>query len=264
MFLGVFKLVAAAATAVATVTLAAAFAQDRPAEQPPLQPSAPAEPIQRSQADPKRVWPAGMEVLAGRYVYAQVASPGGFWDTVRGADGRERMRQVAITHVPRDLREKLEAAEIVISDLTLPSRIEATEQESPARRGMLRFYDEIVRGKLALRNLPGISGGEREGDYSGPVVFHLAHRSHSNPTVSGVFQTLQRQEPTWGAAYIDYGDLGATTIPAKEGEDGDILIANARVLRSGQEIFAFIEWRYKDDEGDHHLVGSVRLRRVVQ
>lgn len=257
------------------------------------------KPPEGMKADPKVIWPAGLEKLAGRYVFLQVASPGGLWEN--SLTSRD-IRQVSINEVPEAFRQKLTHAEIVISDLQLPTEVEGEERDSPSGRGKLRFYTESVIGKLTLRNLPGIGGEDQDkGEYSGPVVFQLDHQLHSNPSVFGVLQQRLQQEPTWGAATLDYADLSATSIPpeapkgekgdkekpapqsgkgAKESkpgkakkpaagdngakpepheDEGDLVIANARVLRSGIEIFAFVEWT----EGrKKRYVGSVRLMRA--
>lgn len=244
--------------------------------------------------DPRSIWPAGLEKLAGRYVFLQVASPGGLWESSPGAGGRPAQRQVSINEVPAALRDRLTKAEIVISALKLPTLVEASQRLSPSRRGMLRFYSETAEGRLSMKNLPGIGGTETdEGAFSGPVEFHLEHQAHSNPSVAGVLQQRLQQEMTWGAATLDYADLEAVSLapetreaerraregqtergrqPAESGrteaapngahaEEGAGVISNARVLRSGQEIFAFVSWRQKLKRGERSYFGSVRLVR---
>jgi hypothetical protein len=228
-------------------------------------------------ADPKAIWPAGLDKLAGRYVFVQVASPGGLWErsfTVK--KGEPATRQVSMNEIPRALRDRLTRAEIIISDLTLPTMVEASERLSPSGRGMLRYYSETTTGKLVMRNVPGIGGVDGEtGDYTGTVVFKLDHQGHSNPSVSGVLVHRMRQEPTWGAATLDYADLQATALPkveAKDGkpaepdEEGQTVIANARILRSGVEIFAFVDWTDKDRKGKPRAAytGSIRLLRQME
>lgn len=219
-------------------------------------------------ADPKAIWPAGLEKLAGRYVFVQVASPGGLWDDYQ-EEGKmmSLRRQVSINELPASLKDRLTRAEIVISDLTLPSDVEAMERESPSKRGKLRFYEETTKGRLVLKNLPGIgSEGMDRGEYTGPALFTLEHQGHSNPSVVGVLNQRQQQESTWGAATLDFATLEATPLNAngEPGEETPSVIGNARILRSGIEIFAFVEWREKDKRGEHHYTGSVRLLKKTE
>lgn len=255
------------------------------------EPKAPAE----DKPDAKSIWPAGLEKLAGRYVFLQVGSPGGLWESPVNVRGEPR--QVSINEVPEALRQKLLHAELTISDLQLPTEVEAEERPSPSGRGKLRFYTESAMGKLVLRNLPGVGGMDVDkGEYTGPVLFQLDHQLHSNPSVYGVLQQRMQQEPTWGAATLDFADLTATAIPPEKpapkgneapkngqgakaskpdkekkpaaGEDADtpeeadLVIANARVLRGGIEIFAFVEWI--DARKARKYFGSVRLMRAEQ
>jgi hypothetical protein len=242
---------------------------------------------------PKDIWPAGLERLQGTYVFVQVASPGGLWESYSPTDGASTRKQVSINELPAAFREKLLDAELTISDVKLPTEIDASQKESPSKRGMLRYYDENATGKLRLRNLPGIGGdGEDKGAYNGPVEFHLNHQSHSNPSAVGIFQQRMNQEPTWGAAAIDYADLEAVAIPldkpdgltpkspngekgkpaapkpgaqGKEGEQPDhevpAVIGNARVLRYGMEIIVFVEWLEENEKGRRQINGAVRLFR---
>jgi hypothetical protein len=239
------------------------------------------------QVEPKTIWPASLERYVGRYAFAQVASPGGLWEK----GGGQPPRQVSINEVPATLREKLTHAEIVISDLKLPATIQASQRTSPSGRGKLRYYSETVAGKLVLRNLPGISGQDVDtGTFSGPVVFHLDHQSHSNPSVTGVFKQRMDQEPTWGAATLDSADLSAVSLAtpaakpgsppspgtkppvkapamakpnaADEDDEGEAVIQNARVLRSGMEIFAYVEWSGTGPRGPRRYQGAVRLVKI--
>lgn len=211
--------------------------------------------------DAKRIWPASLEQIAGRYTFVQVASPGGFWERATSATGEETHRQVSINEVPAAFREKLLNAEIIISDLKSPRRIEAVERLSPTKRGMLRFYDEEGQGSLVVRNLPGVSGEEEAQDYSGPVILHIQHQSHSNPSVHGILSQRAHEEATWGAATLDSATLSATSIPANENDEGLAVLTNARILRSGIEIFAFVEWLEKEGTANRLITGSVRLVR---
>lgn len=212
-----------------------------------------------AKVDPAAIWPASLEKLAGRYTYIQVASPGGLWEAFPG-----HRKQVSVDDLPSESQERLRSAEIVISGLRGPSRVEASERVSPSKRGKLRYYEETVDGRLVVRHLPGIAGGDtNDGEYSGPVTFTLLHNSHSNPSVLGVFQSRLQQESTWGAATLDYADLGAVPLVADVKPDQEIpaVIANARVLRSGLEIFAFVNWTEKRADGEHVFTGAVRLTK---
>ena len=260
MTLTLLKMAGCTSVALASVSLATAAAQDqKPAPRPRTAPkqSSPQE-IARARA----IWPAGLERLAGRYTFAQVASPGGLYDRFTPKDGKEAVRQVALPHLPAALREKLASAEIVISDLTLPSQLDAEERESPSKRGKLRFYTESAGGKLVMRNLPGVGGVSGcAGEHSGPVIFRLEHNSHSNPSVNGVLLQRKNEEPTWGAATLDHANLAAFVPGEKPEDEGNPVLTNARVLRSGVEIFAFVEWTGEDAEGSHSIHGTVRLVR---
>ncbi|MFN3650653.1 MAG: hypothetical protein ACK47B_13845 [Armatimonadota bacterium] len=276
---------------------------DQAQEQPPVPEEG--QPGDKRPMDPSTVWPVSLKRLAGTYRFDQVASPGGFWETREDREGRSVRSQIAITNLPPQLRRKLEQAEIVIKDLE-PSRIEAFERESPSKRGLLRYYTETARGTLQLKNLPGI--GAQWGDdgvYSGPAQFVLDHQSHSNPSPSGVFQTRQYQERTWGAATLDYADLVAYPITPEKPEAGqpgagkpgkqpgqkpapkpspkpapnakpqpdreedpedehpeeNAVIGNARVMRSGLEIYAFVELEHQDNMGKRQFVGAIRMLR---
>jgi hypothetical protein len=284
---------AAAAALLGGVGVLSASAQNEPS--PPGGTPAPTPPVK-----PEQVWPAGLKSLAGgRYVYAQVGSPGGLWERTIPAKGPLSHRQVSISEVPEPLRQKLTRAELTIS-LDGETRIEAEERMSPAKRGMLRFYTESGMGKLTLRNLPGIGGisGDTR-DFSGPVLLELNHQLHSNPSVFGIFQQRQQQEMTWGAATIDFADLQAVSLPKEDpakapgaagagkapgagkpaapkagapgvepkenhdehAEAETLIIANARVMRNGQEIFAFVEWTKKDKLAEKTYFGTIRLLR---
>lgn len=224
---------------------------------------------------PADIWPAGLEKLAGRYLFLQVASPGGLWERFTPANPRLKPtdRQVSINEVPAALRDRLTRAEIIISGVQAPTLVEASEKTSPSGRGKLRFYNESAIGHLEMRNLPGIGDREEQtGDFKGKVRFELLHGAHSNPTISGV-QTLRlQQEMIWGAATLDFADLAAfvgTEATAEkhqheEDEEDEGVIANARVLRSGVEIFAYVAWTEKADDGERSYTGSIRLIRDDQ
>jgi hypothetical protein len=231
-------LTAAAVVLTAATPLRGAKAQDAPVR-----------------VDPKVIWQADLAKLAGRYGFAQVASPGGLWLKEEGKD-----RQVSIGELPPALRERFENAEIVISDLQLPGTVEAADRESPSKRGRLRFYNESAIGRLSMRGLPGIGGAQQdEGNFAGPVLFQIDHAGHSNPSVSGVLTLRQQQERTWGVATVDYADLSAAALlpNGKPGEDDSPVMMNARILRSGVEIFAYVEWT----EAGRRYQGSLRLAR---
>lgn len=212
-------------------------------------------------ADPKAVWPAGLETLAGRYAFIQVASPGGLWER----DGKGSARQIALPDCPKELQETLAKAEIVISDITKPTEIMAEERVSPSGRGKLRFYHETGTGRLSMKNLPGIGGKDMDkGQYSGVATFTIDHQSHSNPTVFGILESRKNQEPTWGAAALDYADfqVSAPEVAGKEDDDLPPVIGNARILRSGVEIFAFMEWHGVGARGQRIYQGCVRLAKA--
>jgi hypothetical protein len=247
--------VAALAVTAAALLLPSAGAQEEKQPGGESPPSAP---------DPKAIWPAGLEQLAGRYAFVQVASPGGLWERAPNAEGGLDTRQVSINEVPPALREKLTHAEIVISDLKLPTTVEASERVSPSKRGKLRFYSEAAEGRLALRNVPGIGGdGDDRGDFTGPVLFALEHQGHTNPSVSGILLQRLQQEVTWGAATLDFADLSATPLTPEDKPDAEAqgVIANARALRSGTEIFAYVHWSQKLRKGERVYSGSIRLMR---
>lgn len=244
-----------ATAAVLALSLTALAAPENSPQEKPAAP--PAEPG----VDARQIWPAGLDRLAGRYVFVQVASPGGLWETAVAADGTTRKRQVSINEISADWREKLENATITISLEEGPRRVSATQRESPSKRGNLRFYEEEALGKVAVRNLPGVHGGEGVQNFSGPALLRLNHQSHSNPSVSGVLRARQQQEQTWGAATLDYADLAASTIPSKPDDEGTPVLANVRVLRSGTEMFAYVEWSDKAGGVMRTVQGAVRLLR---
>ena len=256
------KLVAAAAVCVAGITVAGTGAR------PPESAGNKLTQAEAGKPRPEEIWPAGLQGLAGDYFYAGVASPGGLWKATTAAGSGARMRrQVSVDDLSAAAREKLTHAQITISDIQLPTQIEASQRVSPSKRGMLRFYDESAVGSLVMRNLPGIGAEDEDrGDFSGRVLFSLTHNSHSNPSASGSFKIRQREEPTWGVAALDSADLSATPHSGEGKQDEDAheaapIIGNARILRSGWEIFAFVEWTDKDATGEHSYSGSVRLLR---
>jgi hypothetical protein len=211
--------------------------------------------------DPKSIWQAGLEKLVGRYTFVQVASPGGLWER----DGQGGARQIAFPDSPKELQDILGKGEIVISDLAKPTEVSAEERLSPSGRGKLRFYHEEGKGKLTLKNLPGIGGAEGDkGQFTGAVNLAIDHQSHSNPSIAGVLEQRKRQEPTWGAAALDYADFHVY-LPSADGKENDEappVIGNARILRSGVEIFAFIEWQGKGPRGLRIYQGCVRLAKA--
>ena len=256
--IGALALATATACSVTAWGAPAKPATKKPAVVKPAAGPAKAEP----QVDPTRIWQASLEKITGRYTFAQVASPGGFWQTFEPAGGgKPDVQQISIGQVPAAFREKLLDAEIVISDLKTPHKVEAAERLSPSKRGMLRFYEEEGAGTLVIRNLPGVSGDDATTDFSGPVVLHLNHQSHSNPSVTGVLTARRQEEATWGVAMMDFASLEAWTAPKDEKDEGTSVITNARILRSGVEIFAYVEWLEKDDTGSRKISGSVRLQR---
>lgn len=257
------KLVVAAAVCMAGMAVAGAGTGARSSERA----GGTATQAEAGKPRPEQIWPAGLQGLAGHYAYARVASPGGLWKATTVGSGERMRRQISVDDLPAAAREKLTQAQITISDIQLPTEIEASERVSPSKRGMLRFYEESAVGSLSIRNLPGIGGEDEDrGDFSGRALFSLTHNSHSNPSASGLFKIRQREEPTWGAAALDSADLSATvhSRDAKQNEhahEGPPIIGNARILRSGWEIFAFVEWTDKDAAGEHSYFGAVRLLR---
>lgn len=217
--------------------------------------------------EPASVWQAGLSKLAGRYTFAQVASPGGLWETFTPAKGGNITRkQVSLNELPPAFGDGLRTAHLTISDLKLPGELHAEERESPSKRGKMRFYEETALGKISLKNLPGIAGLQGDnGSYSGPVEFTLEHSSHSNPSVSGVFFARLMGESTWGAATLDFATLQAHRPSTDPKDDPEptlrAVLTNARVLRSGYEVFAFVEWEQKEKAGARDYNGSVRLIR---
>lgn len=211
-----------------------------------------------AKVQPSEIWPASLERIAGRYSYAGVASPGGLW--LSDSAGR---RQVSVNELSAEARNRLTQAEIIISDLKLPAAVEASQRRSPSGRGLLRHYEEQAPGRLVLRNLRGIGGLSQDpGAYEGPVMFGISHSSHSNPSVSGILTLRRQQEATWGAATLDYADLSAVPATGQEDPETQPVIGNARILRSGVEIFAFVGWQEKSADGaERDYTGSVRLVR---
>lgn len=253
--------VAATALALATFSLSAWAAPAKKATGAKKPEAAPMPVTAAEKVDAKRIWPADLERISGRYTFIQVASPGGFWERTTGPNGEETRRQVSLNEVPAAFREKLQNAEIIISDLKSPRRIDASERLSPSKRGMLRFYVEEGLGNVSVRNLPGVNGADEAHDYSGPVLFRIEHQSHSNPSVSGILTQRGSEESTWGAATLDSANLTASTLPKDEKDEGESIITNARILRSGVEIFAFVEWNEREGNTSRFITGSVRLVR---
>lgn len=219
----------------------------------------------------RRIWPVSLEALAGTYVFAQVASPGGLWRRQAGG-ATPGVRQMSIHEAPESFRKQLLSGRLTLSEVTTAGKPEASEERSPSGRGLIRRYTEEGSGRLVLKGVPGIGAREDdEGAHEGMVGLRLLHQSHSNPSPSGVFKTRLAQEPTWGAATLDYADLEAFLLP-KKGPDGEprpeaeddeagLIIANARVMRSGYEIYAFVQW-IESKQGVHQEVtGAVRLLR---
>lgn len=254
-----YQTTAFAACAVLACSLAATAAPEKAPAKPPAKAEA-AEPL----VDPKTIWPASLRSLAGRYVFAQVASPGGLWETRKDAGGQAQLRQVSLNEISAGAREKLLKAEIAITVKEGPRRLEATQRTSPSKRGLLRFYEEEALGTVTVRNLPGMQGRDDEVDYSGPALLILGHQSHSNPSVAGILHLRKQQEQTWGAATLDYADLLASTIPKDPDGEGETILNNVRVLRSGTEIFCYVEWKEKEGDVSRTILGAVRLQRVPE
>lgn len=253
--------------------------QEGRAQQEPAAPTPEAAP---SPEEIRAIWPANLQKITGRYVFAQVASPGGLWETFTPKNGRETHKQVSVNELPAAFRSRLLKAEILISDLRLPTVIQASQRLSPSKRGMLRFYSEAGMARVQVKNLPGVAGRDGDtGNFNGPVALRIEHQSHSNPSVNGVLYQRMQAEPTWGVAALDFADLLAHSLPpaprpesgkkaapkgapdAKDGHEdeheGETVLTNARILRSGVEIFAFVEWAEKTGKGDRRIMGSVRL-----
>ncbi|MBM3458927.1 MAG: hypothetical protein FJX77_10405 [Armatimonadetes bacterium] len=214
-----------------------------------------------ARVDPRTLWEGSLERLAGRYVFFQIASPGGLWEYYNPKVGEATERQVSLNELPAAFRDQLKAAEIVISDLKLPTRVEGNTRESPSGRGRLRFYTETTTGRISVKNLPGVGLDPKAAGFQGMAAFRLDHQSHSNPSVPGVLFQRQNQERTWGAATLDFADLNAETLVPADKPDAEpqVLLANARTLRSALEIFAFVEWVVTEAEGERKFVGSARL-----
>ncbi len=259
------------------------------------QPEAPTPEAMPSPEEIRAIWPANLQKIAGRYVFAQVASPGGLWETFTPKKGDPTHRQVSLNELPAAFRNRLLKAEITISQLQAPTVVQANQRLSPSKRGMLRFYSEAGMGRVEVKNLPGVAGRDGDtGNFKGPVALRLEHQSHSNPSVNGVLYQRLQAEKTWGAATLDYADLLAHSLPpapkpesgkaapegagaakeekeAKEAKEdkeehedehaGETVLTNARILRSGVEIFAFVEWTEKTNKGDRRIMGSVRLMK---
>jgi hypothetical protein len=252
-------------------------------------------------ADPRTVWEGGLDRLVGKYVFAQVASPGGFWLRTPDGKGNYKYRQVSFTELPRELQTQLTRSEITISDLKEPIERHAKVRESPSKRGTLRYYTESASGRLVLKGLPGVGNlPAGKSEFAGEVTFLLEHSSHSNPSITGVLFQRNNQERTWGTATLDFADFQAF-IPEKMGTSGgkdatdkkgpapkpsapapqrgrgeaqdgngkpasgeqeDVpIVTNARTLRSALEIFVFIEFTEKVKGEERYYTGSVRLAK---
>src|SRR5947207_15775709 len=108
-----FLMASLATGAIAAAALGGAGAQER---------AAPKKPV-----DPASIWPASLTQFEGRFVYAQVASPGGLWESIPSGDEKVALRQIAIDDLPAALRDRLRKAEIVVSDIHRPTEVEAEE-----------------------------------------------------------------------------------------------------------------------------------------
>jgi hypothetical protein len=231
------------------------------AAEPAPTPDAPPPPA------PEQIWQAGLARIAGKYRFIQIASPGGLWQKTV-ANGKEDLQQLSLSQLPKALREQLQKAEIQLLDLQTPTTVKASSEKSPGVGGMLRHYSEETAGRLVMRGLPGIgSTGGDSGNFGGEVIFAIDHTSLSNPSVPGVLFTRAQTEATWGVATLDYAELIAQKPLPKGQEDGDpeYPIFNARILRSGVEIFAFFQWTDPEakKKGTHREIwGTVRLLRA--
>lgn len=227
---------------------------------------------------PTLVWQADLDDIAGTYRFAQVSSPGGLWNV---RNNSAESRQVSINEVPQALRDKLLNAEIKISELGDRTIYEANEGPSPAGN-VLRDFMEARKARVTVKNLPGIDGGRTNDgpDFEGEVELEIFHSSvvRNVPARNSIIRG--REEPTWGAAAVDYADLravahahseepaeaapveGESAAEAPHAEDLPI-IDNARVLRSGNEIIVSIYWIYMEGTESEALYrGSVRLVKV--
>jgi hypothetical protein len=249
------------ATALLSLSLALPLAAAAEPVPPPDAPPMPAPPA------PEQIWQAGLARIAGNYRFVQIASPGGLWQKTVTA-GKEDVQQLSLSQLPKALREQLQKAEIEILDLQTPTTVKASSEKSPGVGGMLRHYSEDTPGRLVMRGLPGIGSVDGDsGNFSGGVIFGLDHTSLSTPSVPGVLFTRAKTEATWGAATLDYAELIAQKPLPKGQEDGDpqYPIFNARILRSGVEIFAFFQWtdpEAKKKGTQREIWGTVRLLRV--
>lgn len=222
----------------------------------------------------RRVWPVALADLQGEFRFVQVASPGGLWLRLRKAQGGT-VRQISLHEAPAEFRKKLEGAVLELRNVQRVGPIEVSDERSPSGRGTIRRYTENGSGSLVLKGIPGIGGESGDsGEHTGPVELELSHTSHSNPSPSGIFRLRLSQEPTWGAATIDYADLVAVAPPSarrqpaslqQPGQEEDaeplIVVGNARVMRSGYEIFAFVQWLKEERDQLVDIVGAVRLLR---
>lgn len=217
---------------------------------------------------PEQIWPAGLTRIAGTYRFIQIASPGGLWQKT-STGGKVDTQQISLSQLPKPLREQLQKAEIQILNLETPTTIKASSEKSPGMGGMLRQYAEETPGRLVMRGLPGIGSTEGDtGNFSGMVIFGMDHSSLTNPSVPGVLFTRAQTEATWGVATLDYGELVAQKPLVKgqpEDAEPDYPIFNARILRSGKEIFAFFQWtdpEMKKKGNFRQIWGTVRLLRA--
>lgn len=238
----------------------------------------------------RKLWPKGLRELSGRWVFSKIASPGGLqlrtYPRQAGAVGSSR--KVDLEGLPAEMRRHLKGAELVIGPLEGGLDSRASSRESPSKRGHIRHVEEASVGRIRLSYIPGVGEVEKPGKpFSGKVLFVLEHTSHSNPSPSGVRDARETQEATWGPAFIDYADLTAIVLPPEpaqpaakpgagtrpaapprpvpEGQAEDepevIVLNNCRVMRSGTEIIAYVEWETEQPGGTVRYFGSILLTR---
>lgn len=223
---------------------------------------------------PQAIWHDGLSVIQGKFQFVQVSSPGGLWikDSIQGA--REPLyTQVSMNELPGELQAKLKNAEIKLqivgsTDSQAEQSVAPGQRGQPPYHGHLRRYEETGRGVLTIQGLPGIGLAENDrGEFSGEVDFSLESQNHSDPSDIGIFEERFKQEMTWGPAaqLRNYADLRAHRHGATEDDSLAMPMANARLLRGGREIIAYIEWTSPNPPaGISRRVyqGSVRLYRI--
>lgn len=223
--------------------------------------------------EPKAMWYNGLTQIGGTYQYVQIESPGGLWQEDRILNAKSEMKQVSINELPAALKEKLLKAEIQILDIKQTS-IEANQKASPGPRGqapyhgMLRTYEEHATGSLVIHNIPGIGLMDQDaGEFQGKATLELVMGNHSDPSDAGILSERLAGEMIWGSAaqMRNYATLEGFKAGGVQDDPAAHVMANARLLRGGQEIVAYVEWTQKTGKAERPEIiyrGAIRLART--